>query len=172
MLRNLWFIYNDSAICLPPKCGGTGLYRKAFPVPEEISDREVFSHVMKHATFMPRHVVGGFRLAVLGVRDPVERFKSLWRDKCRDGDENMPYLSGLSPTLLLEYIEGRMYADSHWAPQSHYYTPNAIVVPHATLLAWFGVRIVNMTEIREDDPSFPVSDILRLYAEDVKLIYK
>lgn len=172
MLRNLWFRYNDCAYCLPPKCGGTALYRKAFLISDAVPDREVFSHIVKNATFMPRHVVAGFRTAVLGVRDPVQRFKSLWRDKCRDGDENMTYLKGLSPVELVGYIEGRLYADSHWAPQSHYYAPGVKVVPHSTLLSWFGCAIVNMTECRDDDPSFPVGEILRLYSEDVQLVYK
>lgn len=171
MLRNLWFAHDGVAYCLPPKCGGTALYRKVFLVPEEVADGDVFSFVLKDTTFKPRHVVTSYRMAVLGVRDPVERFKSLWRNKCRDGDPNMAYLTGMTPDMLLDYIEGRSYADSHWAPQSHYYAPGASVVPHTTLLNWFGTKRTNVTEVREDDPPFPISGILKIYTEDVKLIY-
>lgn len=57
------------------------------------------------------------------VRHPVDRFKSLWKNKCRDGGKIMLVkrlaqhpITGLSPSELFEYIQE--HKNYHWASQS------------------------------------------------------
>ena len=56
------------------------------------------------------------------VRDPIDRFKSLWKNKCRDGGkiraskngDNHP-VQGMSPEELFDYIT--QHSNHHWTPQ-------------------------------------------------------
>jgi hypothetical protein len=61
------------------------------------------------------------RIAI--IRHPVFRFKSLWRNKCRDGGKimlakhlNQHPIRGLTPSELFEYIQ--KHDNYHWTPQS------------------------------------------------------
>ena len=57
------------------------------------------------------------------VRHPVERFSSLWKQKCRDGrristiDNPSNYAKDWSIDELLDHIERGLW-NHHWAPQS------------------------------------------------------
>lgn len=67
--------------------------------------------------------------AVQFVRDPQERFESLWRWGCHSRNQGIPaVLWDEEPQTLLEYIKDNLYDNIHWCPQS-------VVTPHATRVA-------------------------------------
>jgi len=53
---------------------------------------------------------------VFVVRHPVERFKSLWRNKCRDGEQANLGIAGMTPEQLFEHIQTAR-DNYHWTPQ-------------------------------------------------------
>src|SRR5690606_1173841 len=168
-----WFITNGVFVCAPPKCGGTALYRAALGIGKDVPDRHVFSTAFNRTEFFtPDEAVASGRKALLAVRDPVSRFGSLWRDKCRDGDENMPNLAGLSPNDLMDLISGSPDANNHWMPQATHYREGAELVDYRQLLSRLGLPIVeaNRTSTKQSDPAFPVDRILAHYRADVELI--
>lgn len=171
----LWFITNGTFVCAPPKCGGTALYRAALGIGKDVPDRHVFSTAFNRTEFFtPDEAVASGRKALLAVRDPVSRFGSLWRDKCRDGDENMPNLAGLSPNDLMDLIAGSPDANNHWMPQATHYREGAELVDYRQLLSRLGLPIVeaNRTSTKQSDPAFPVDRILVHYRADVELILR
>jgi hypothetical protein len=167
---SLWFLFGGRFVCAPPKCGGTSLYRAALNIGDDVTDRHVFSVARTRTEFYsPDEVIG--KPAVMALRDPVSRFASLWRDKCRNTDENRPALAGLSPEELMSLIEDQPEADSHWLPQSAHYRAGVEIVHYKRLFSVLGLPRVeaNKTEPKETDPGLPVERILSHYCDDVDL---
>lgn len=89
-------------IAAPPKGGSSSL--KQFMWMNEID-----------CSYIPQHQVRGPCFFV--VRDPISRFCSLWRSKCRDRkDIANDVVHGMSPSQLLHHIESGA-RDVHWTPQ-------------------------------------------------------
>lgn len=168
-MMRLWFHVDGVWLCAPPKCGGTALYRKLLRITCE-DVRATFSEATNLTEFYSPQAIS--RPAFLAVRDPVDRFMSLWRDKCRDGDANLPFLRDLSPDELMTRIECDWYGDAHWAPQAEHYRLGVTCVPYYTLLQWFGAREVNTTKALGRDPKPPVTRILKHYWRDVELVHR
>lgn len=173
MAPQRWFITNGVFVCAPPKCGGTALYRAALSIGAGVHDRNVFSAARKRTEFFtPDEMAGSGRRAIMAARDPVSRFGSLWRDKCRDGDRHFPQLSGLSPHELMDFIEANPNSDLHWMPQSVHYRKGAELVDYRQLLNMLNLPSVeaNRTKGNPSDPTFPIDRILAHYRSDVELI--
>jgi hypothetical protein len=56
------------------------------------------------------------------VREPLSRFKSLWKQKARDedvlwDDDKEAILAGMTPEELMDYIEDPAHLDPHWNTQ-------------------------------------------------------
>jgi hypothetical protein len=169
----LWFHREGIWLCAPPKCGGTMLYRNVLGI-QCADHRATFSTAQSVIEFRSPDGIG--RPAYLAVRDPVDRFMSLWRDKCRDGDPNMPKLHGLTPDDLLTVIENDWLGDAHWAPQAIHYRPGVHRVPFHQLVRWFQPLLasaipVNSTTLTSADPQPPTARILHHYWKDVELVY-
>lgn len=106
---HVWFYFNewDFVITAPPKCGSSSI--KQYVWMHEIDDRV---STPLHSDVKKMHCD---KFAV--VRNPLDRFASLWKSKCRD---KMPVrnnaVHGMSPRALMEHIAsgGR---DVHWTPQ-------------------------------------------------------
>ena len=111
-----WFEYEGILLCCPPKNGGTSFYRTMLGV-RDGSDRHVYSMIEEKLLTPPQASRRRDVLHVMAVRDPVERFGSLWRDKCERLDENYPQLHGMTPEELLGHIQTTVVHDAHWMPQ-------------------------------------------------------
>lgn len=173
MTPALWFIVQETFVCAPPKCGGTALYRSALRIGSDIPDRHVFSAALSRAEFFtPEQMLTSGLKAVMAVRDPVSRFGSLWRDKCRDTDENIPELSGLSPDQLMDVIEANAEGNSHWMPQAVHYREGVELVYYRRLLCRLKLPLIkaNRTRLKHSDPAFPIKRIVAHYRTDVELI--
>lgn len=164
---NLYFRFNDQYVCAPPKCGGTALYCAALGI--EPGGRSEYSRALEKTEFVsPEQALQSGLPCVLAVRDPVDRFASLWRDKCRNGDPNLPELSGLSPDELMDLVEQNPLENSHWAPQSAHWLPGIDVVDYLDFPNRIALQTypLNATRSQPDDADMPVKRIRAHYAAD------
>ena len=102
-----WFIIPEwnITIAAPPKCGSSSL--KQF----------FYMHEMNSVRMIEHNEVNRNSNVFFVVRNPEDRFASLWKSKCRD---NAPILDkrvyGMSPNELVKHIiDGN--SDVHWTPQ-------------------------------------------------------
>lgn len=176
----LWFYLPGPDLCVavPAKCGGTSFYRAIFNVPEDVPSEHVRSHAvlttleLGRGPYSVREVVKyhSRKRKVLAVRDPVERFRSLWRDKCRDAPAGP--MSRLSPSGLMSLIRSHPFGDAHWAPQYAWLVPGCEVVLYSelpTLLEYESVH-ERRTVPAKRDPEMPVDEIEEFYAADRRLL--
>lgn len=166
-----WFQCGARLVCAPPKCGGTALYCAALGL-DPAFGVDVFTMARRVTEFFtPDEVVDSKCDAIQAVRDPVSRFMSLWRSKCRIGDVNLPKLSGLSPDELMEFIKSNPEANAHWLPQVYFYRPGFRTVPYRFMCVHLGVKRfdINKSVTLETDPPAPLADIRRHYKEDIAL---
>lgn len=77
------------------------------------------------------------------TRDPVDRFKSLWKNKCRDKTNGVPEeLWGITPTRLYEHIKKDIYSNPHWSPQCDWEGGIAdSLVPIERFEQWWGEEV-------------------------------
>jgi hypothetical protein len=152
-----WLIVNDLAIAVlvMPKCGaqtvysaiakrlGVDLRRPAF-IAQEISGCEfVWAQQLEQRFDLERICI---------TRDPVDRFKSLWKNKCRDGTTGIPSeLYGVSPDELLDAIVTMPYGNPHWSPQADWeYGLSHQLVPIDQFHNWWGDDIEIWNETKGD----------------------
>lgn len=100
-----WYIPDwDVAVCTPPRCGSSTM----------------LAYFAEAGIFVHRPFIETPR-SIMIVRDPVSRFISLWKHKCRDGmgltvgDDDTSPIRGLNPRELIEFIETTDIVDPHWA---------------------------------------------------------
>lgn len=96
------------------------------------------------------------------MREPTERFLSLWRDKCRNkqevwvGDSEQD-LAGFSVQELAQHIKDNPNSDWHWKPQWKSAKKANLIVRLPYLSKWwkdFGLpsfEIGNKTKANKDD---------------------
>lgn len=180
---DVWFYLRNYDLCVavPAKCGGSSFYRYAVGVPDAVPDDDVRSFAVRAARversgpFTPvevrRYFATGRKL--LAVRDPVDRFRSLWRDKCRrtlETKDDRTFMRGWSPTTLLEHVRGFPFGNPHWVPQYLYRVPRVELVPYDELPRLLGygdrppVRATTRTHVEVDERR-----VRALYAQDVAL---
>lgn len=158
-------------VCVPPKCGGTSYYRAAFDVPADVPTRKVWKYVRDlNALMTNAEAARAEGQKFLVMRDPIARFISLWRDKCRNGDEHMPGLAGLTPDQLMDRIEADPYGDAHWTPQSTWYVQFAMLVPLRDIFALLNIPPYreNDSSPADSDPLVPIERIVRHYWKDCR----
>lgn len=184
-----WFYlaYRDTCVCVPAKCGGTSFYRHAFNVPARVPAEHVRSFAVSVAQdtgagpFSPHEIVRFFpdSRRLIAVRHPVERFQSLWRDKCRrlPGPtlNSTEYLRGWTQEQLMDLIESTPFGDPHWVPQQHELVPEAALLDCAALGAVLGYSTAvheNRTRALSTDPDPPVERILQHYRADADIYWR
>lgn len=166
-----WFQCGSRLVCAPPKCGGTALYCAALGLDPAFGP-DVLTMARRVTEFYtPDEVAGSGCEAVQAVREPIARFMSLWRDKCRCGDDNLPALRGMTPRQLMTVIEKDPEGNAHWLPQACFYRPGFKLVPYRFMCVYLGVRrlAVNTTRAADTDLPAPIDRILDHYAADVAL---
>ena len=128
MTRASYWVYVPDwkiAIAAPPKCGSRSVllaivnhfypgetYQTATP--------SKYKEKYEHYRYMDKSQIkpDWHKLAI--VRDPIERFASLWAHHCRDDIPGIPHhLRGkASMDDLLRYIERCPNENPHWTPQT------------------------------------------------------
>ena len=183
-IGNWWCLHRRRvAVCVPAKCAGTSFYRGAYDVPKCVKDKTVLAWTRKHnvtrgsfSYLRAKEEADEFYLA---VRDPVSRFRSLWRDKCRDAthatagdpERRLYSLVGLSPTGLMSVIRNNPLLDAHWRHQGLDMHDGVQLVRYDRLLHVLGLPSVlcNETKARDDDILMPEQEILEHYSADMAL---
>ena len=158
----------------PPKCGSSSIHaalQREFGCANLVDCPEV--------NLVKRALVTGD--VVFIVRYPLRRFKSLWRNKCRDKGKLAGHdgkLYGLTPDVLFDYVVA--HDNHHWTPQAELLGDlKATLVPLENLNEWwahatptkqrFGMLTWNATV-----GDVPMSDelkrnVLEYYADDLVL---
>lgn len=148
-------------ICAAPKAGSTAV--------RSVVGRPAFQEQRRSAAEIP----DDGRPRFLGIREPVARFYSLWRDKCRDRGTGIPdELHEATPDALMDYIEAHPGENHHWARQTDYMAPGVQLVPFEKLLETVGFPVPERRNqyhlARDTDPPMPVERILAHYADDAE----
>ncbi len=164
----------DCCVCIPHKNGSCSFRREIIKIKEwNISDhtQSVMLRFFKdgHGPFHPKEVELQYadKDHFLSVRHPLERFVSLWRNKCRDKMGIPRDVWGLTPDELMDFIED--HEDHHWRKQADYVTKTTIPIDDRDLLKKLGVGVVLNATQGDDDPAMPVDRIVDYYADDVLL---
>jgi hypothetical protein len=161
-----WFHLPDKglSVCVPGKCGGTSFYRSVFGIPDDVPTshvRYMAVNVTKMNGCGPWPVytmrkMGGRKIQA--VRDPVTRFRSLWR---------YMYRGQISPAQLLAKVTAYPHGDPLWFPQYLYQVPGSELVDYRKLPAILGYDMhANQTS---GDESMPEDAIREHFAQDVAL---
>lgn len=174
-----WFqIRRGEYACVAAKCGSQSLKLAAFGVNRlkqvlELRERGIRQGMIDIGPFTPWEVAKFKGRKVLGVREPVDRFGALWRDKCRDSAKTHHRIArvvgGMTPAELIEYIARAPFFDSHWFPQSVYLVPDVVVVPNDVILETLGLEHVRHNRRSPTDERMPAERVRELYARDVDL---
>jgi len=172
-LGHTWFHFKewDFTIMLPPKCGSSSI--KQFIWMNELEDKV---DTIRH------YEVRGKVYVV--VRNPFDRFVSLWKNKCRDRNplrKHVRCIYGMTPEQLMEYIKAGN-KDVHWTPQTTLISQIADVagvtvdlIPLENLNDWWAEQGYGELHVfNTSDGTVPMGeelyeDICRHYAEDFVL---
>ena len=166
----------DCCVCFPHKNGGCSFRWQIIKIKgwQFISSRSL--HVMQnfysdgHGPFHPKEAEYLYPHVphYLAVRHPVDRFKSLWRNKCRDRDGSPWQVYGMTPDELMDYIE--IQEDHHWRMQVKNLTDHTEPMPMPDLLEMIGATArINKSGRLEKDPDVPVDRVLDYYADDLRI---
>lgn len=173
----VWLPDKELCFCVPTKNGCSAVYGALTgnPVLGARLDALRFFNRHRQGPFLPAEVMEKFSSIphLLSVRDPVDRFGSLWRHFCRgkEPDIGTRVIGGKSPDELMDYIEAHPRANRHWIPQSAHGTLKTTLVPYTHMLDVLGLEQVqvNVTRQQADDPPFPVDRIREHYKADAQL---
>jgi hypothetical protein len=111
------------------------------------------------------------------VREPIARFKSLWKNKCRDegkiarGTDDPTFSAGWSIDQLLDTIESGLW-NHHWAQQSAYENGRATeIITLEGLWDWMGIegKVRNTTEGDVELTQRQLERVKEFYKSDLEL---
>lgn len=166
--KNLWVYFPRQKVSLlvPPKCGTSS-------VRQFIWMNELENTVKR----IQHYQVTGNIFFV--VRDPITRFVSLWRSKCRNKENLLDKrVHGMSPNELMTHIESGA-KDAHWTPQVELIKNlNPTLIPLESLNWWWhqsglgSLGVFNATEGEIEISDGLKQRILTFYADDLKLYHK
>jgi hypothetical protein len=167
-ITHVWYYFKDHkfTIVAPAKCGSSSIMQ--FIWMNEIEDSVL---VLK------QHQVVGETYTI--IRDPIDRFCSLWRSKCRD-KKNIrdKRIYGMSPSELMTHIESGA-KDAHWTQQNRIIGKLDPVLIPLEMLGWWWKQSglgelgkYNATEGEVDISDKLKARILRFYANDLELYHK
>lgn len=177
-MRFLYVAPWHTTIAVPPKNGSSSVY-------EAMAEAFDVDHINEspHVFRLKRLAVPPSAKLVFVTRGPLDRFQSLWRNKCYAGGRlNGHDLKGMTPRELFDYI--KTHENQHWTRQvdllgdlrGH---PNLDLVPLDGLTRYWRDHIDSRTPLGqlnaasklhdpEDIDSVAVS-VAQHYAEDLEL---
>lgn len=170
--RWVYLRWLDVCVCVPNKNGGEAFRNKICDIQGWDIARDTFAVMMEFhksgdGPFSPSETEAFYPDTphYLSVREPVDRFASLWRNKCRD-TKNTPSLFGKTPDELMDHIEANPEGNSHWFRQSGYLTNKTQCIAYDDLFSFLGwpYSAKNVTTSHGED--MPVDRILAHYSED------
>jgi len=165
----------DFCVCFPAKNGGCSFRHEIIGLRSLDIDSMTLALMREfykdgHGPFHPKEAEYLYPNVphYLAVRHPVDRFKSLWRNKCRDRDGSPWQVYGMTPDELMDYIE--IQEDHHWRMQVKNLTDHTEPMPMPDLLEMIGATArINKSGRLEKDPDVPVDRVLDYYADDLRI---
>lgn len=161
-----WYRIGDKFACVPPKNGSTSF---KMAVCGQTSTANL-NHWAESYSCGPFETPGS--PAYLSVRDPVDRFCSLWRCCQREHYHAESFvtryaLQGCNTEYLMSVIE--TCDNPHWWPQTAFTVPGAIPIHYAEFLAFLGLPVARENESVYLPCEPPVERIKSYYEGDFKL---
>lgn len=164
-----WFYFKERNFSLgvPPKCG-TGSVKQFIWMNE--LENDIISIEPNKATCDAYFV----------VRDPLDRFCSLWKSKCRDAmpSNHRDTIKNMTPEELMNFIESGV-RDVHWSSQTRLLgNAKVTLIPHEFFGYWWKqsklgkLGCFNATEGEADIGDELRKRILIHYADDLILYHK
>lgn len=175
---------------VPPKCGLMSFLAGYVPgLPEVIKEKGMrvgeiglaYAKARGLGPYTARDVVRQFPDAprFLAVRHPLDRFRSIWKDKCDPKWQRHPSTSpgtvdltaGMTPDELMDLVEAWPGGDNHWVPQWWFLVPRAKPLPFDRFNQLLGLPAVHTHRSRMsgEGVAFPEARILAHYARDLEL---
>jgi hypothetical protein len=179
-----WIYVPELDVCLsvPTKNGCSAIYGQLIGNPVHGARLSALKEFAARGLgpWLPHKIPGEYSHVpkFMAVREPVDRFASLWRCFCRRPKADpapepgtTASIFGMTPVELMAHIRKYPTWNRHWIPQVAHWTPGAILVPHDQLLDRLGLGSpkVNVTKRRDTDPEMPESQILGHYVQDLEL---
>lgn len=175
-----WYqVRRDVFACLAFKCGTQSLKFSAFGsnnTQDVLTVRKQRLAAGKYdiGPFTPWEVARFRGRKVLGIRDPIRRFSSLWRDKCRDTNKTnhdvIRFVGGMTPYELIRFIESAPFCDPHFFPQSAYLIPDVELVRNDQIFRALELAPVKLNSRDGGEmPEIPEGLIRGHYSRDVYL---
>lgn len=175
-----WALVDGTLVCVPAKCGLTSYQRLVLKRDTGNGEGHAGDRFYAH---LERQGIGPYTTEqakemdypkMLAVRDPVDRFRSLWQDKCQ---QNTPppvirHLKGMMPNQLMDHIEAHPDANGHWARQSGYWFEGVEVVRYDRLLDRLGYPQIHHNASQRTSVRMPIQRILAHYRDDARLYAK
>lgn len=179
VVAHRWFRVGEAYACVPHK-NGTTSFRTAVTMPDPSADNYImYDWARRHGLgpYEPDQLPDDGLPRYLAVREPVDRFQSLWRYVSRPGHSKNGFvmanrINGLSPFELMDVIEARPDENPHWLRQSFFECPNVIPVRYDRMLSVLGLPNVHKNHTARSISSgleWPIERIHRHYARDVEL---
>lgn len=173
-----YFRVGRALVYVPLKCGSTSFKFALVPGLGAARDPE-----QRFYDCCAEHGLGPFPLDInhprlahlyrlLAVRDPVERFASLWREIAHGHSPSFRPLKGLSPDALLDVIAVHAHSDPHFEPQAVWAVAGTTLVRYDQLLDRLGLPAEHRRASAADTTPMPVERIRTLYAKDVELWHR
>lgn len=175
-----WYLVGEVYVCVPPKCGSTSLMKAVDPNESDGIGFRRTMHEKKRGPFAPQDMIRRVdrRRRLLAVRDPVDRFRSLWRHLVRSPEirqwwekrHRIPRAIE-TPAQLLEHIRACPMGNYHWYPQAAYLVPGADPLRYDRILDELGLPNVrhNVGRAVPHDNAIPAAAVRALYPLDVEL---
>lgn len=174
-----WYLIGDTYVCVPPKCGSTSFMRAVDAEARDGLDFRARMKEKKRGPWAPQDVVRrkhGRR--VLAVRDPVSRFRSLWRHLVRNDETRLWWadrhripMGITSPDELLSFIKRFPMGNYHWYPQYGYVVPGVEIVRYDRLLSGLNLPevVANVGSPSDMDDQIPEVEVMSFYSMDQAL---
>lgn len=157
-----WFHVAGVNVCVPKKNGSTSFRFSLLP------NKPMAEFLKSYRPMSNDEVRRSTCKRYLAVRDPVDRFASLW--KTVQVSRDFRSLCGVQPERFLELIAGRLHEDAHWQPQSDYWIEGTELVPYDRMLSVLGLNAVWATRSVIEAPPMPEDMVREVYAQDVALL--
>lgn len=161
----------DLFVCAPAKCASMSLRKSLFGHARLTDALNYIQQAGLHCgPYSPWEVATMRGQKFLAVREPVDRFGSLWRDKCGRKSKSFMSMYGKTPNELMDAVESFPFGESHWLPINFYAVPGTEVVPYDRLISKVELPLVTTnTTDKTKSPAMPKKRILRHYAADAAL---
>lgn len=176
-----WIEVNGAYCCVPNKCGSSSFRVSVAGLGKTVNNYDLYK-IMTEQSRGPYSIeeinakTDG-KSRYLSVREPVDRFTSLWKhanrvNEClnKRGFLGTNGLLRATPEKLMWTIEHKPDKDPHWTRQSYWEVEKVIPIRFDKFLEVVGLPPMHKNKSSDVPvPKLPVERILRHYARDAEL---